>query len=111
MIKGLVIGAEYFTYANGLNRTSEGREYKVSGLSVFGRYAIAPDKLNAFARYDRYEPNSRAANDRTTLVIAGLDWTPVHSSFKLQPNVWYYTYEDPAKKDDLVFNLTFFLSF
>ncbi len=111
MIKGLVIGGEYFTYANGLNRTSEGREYKVSGLSVFGRYAIAPDKLNAFARYDRYEPNSRAASDRTTLVIAGLDWTPVHSSFKLQPNVWYYTYEDPAKKDDLVFNLTFFLSF
>ena len=111
MIKGLVIGAEYFTYTNGLNRTSEGLEYKVSGLSVFGRYALVPDKLNAFARYDRYEPNSRASNDRTSLAIAGLDWTPVHSSFKLQPNVWYYTYEDPAKKDDLVFNLTFFLSF
>lgn len=111
MIKGLVIGAEYFTYANGLNRMAEGREYEVSGLSVFGRYALVPDKLNAFARYDRYEPNSLASNDRTSLVIAGLDWAPVHSSFKLQPNVWYYTYEDPAKKDDLVFNLTFFLSF
>lgn len=111
MIRGLVVGAEYFTYANGLNKTAEGREYKVSGLSVFGRYALVPDKLNAFARYDRYEPNSRASRDRTSLAIAGLDWAPGHSSFKLQPNVWYYTYEDPAKKDDLVFNLTFFLSF
>lgn len=111
MIKGLVLGAEYFTYANGLNRTPDGLEYKVSGLSVFGRYALIPDKLNAFARYDRYEPNSRASNDRTSLAVAGLDWSPVHTSFKLQPNVWYYTYEDPAKKNDAVFNLTFFLSF
>lgn len=111
MVKGLVLGAEYFIYVNGLNRTADGLAYKVSGLSVFGRYALVPDKLNAFARYDSYEPNSRASNDRTSLAIAGLDWAPVHSSFKLQPNVWYYTYEDPAKKDDLVFNLTFFLSF
>jgi hypothetical protein len=111
MVKGLVLGAEYFTYANGLNKTPAGLEYKVSGLSLFGRYAIIPDRLNAFARYDRYEPNSRATNDRASLVVAGLDWTPVHSSFKLQPNVWYYAYEDGAKKDDAVFNLTFFLSF
>jgi hypothetical protein len=111
MVKGLVVGAEYFAYASGLNKTASGLEYKVSGLSVFGRYSVVPDKLNAFARYDRYEPNSRASNDRTSLAIAGLDWAPVPASFRLQPNVWYYTYEDSAKKDDVVFNLTFFLSF
>ena len=44
------------------------------------------------------------------LIIAGLDWTPRHASWKIQPNVWIYDYND-ARKGDVVFNLTFFLSF
>ena len=111
MIRGLVIGAEYFSYVSGVNRTAAGLEYRVTGLSMFGRCALVPDRLNAFARYDRYEPNSRASGDRTSVVIAGLDWAPAPSNFRLQPNVWFYTYEDGAKKNDAVFNLTFFLSF
>ncbi len=111
MIKGVVLGAEYLTYRNDLNKLGNGTKYDANGWSVFGRAVIMLDKLNAFARYDRYDPNSETNKDETSLVIAGLDWTPTHASFKLQPNVWYYTYADSAKKDDLIFNLTFFLSF
>ena len=52
-----------------------------------------------------------------SLIIAGLDWAPFHASWKLQPNVWFYNYTDePVQrgrdgKTDVVFNLTFFLSF
>jgi hypothetical protein len=45
------------------------------------------------------------------LTIVGLDWAPVHSSWKIQPNVWFYNYKDAAKKSDIVANLTFALSF
>jgi hypothetical protein len=44
-------------------------------------------------------------------VIVGFDWAPIHSSWKIQPNVWFYNYKDSAKKSDVVANLTFFLSF
>ncbi len=111
MIQNLVLGAEYFVYQNELYKTTAGQRYDVSGMSVFGRYTITPDKLALFARYDSYEPNSKVADDGTSLVIAGLDWAPSHKSWKLQPNVWYYTYKGGLKKDDLVFNMTFFLSF
>jgi hypothetical protein len=46
-----------------------------------------------------------------SLIIAGLDWAPIHSSWKIQPNVWIYNYKDSAKKSDVIVNLTFFLSF
>ena len=53
-----------------------------------------------------------------TLVIVGFDWAPVTKNWKLQPNIWFTSYKDGirynanAKKDsDIVFNLTFFLSF
>ncbi|OGD19105.1 MAG: hypothetical protein A2W03_05690 [Candidatus Aminicenantes bacterium RBG_16_63_16] len=60
---------------------------------------------------DRYEPNSRVAEDEMTLVIAGVDWSPFHKSLRLQPNVWFVSYANPEKKNDIVFNFTFFLSF
>jgi hypothetical protein len=110
-VKNLVLGAEFFVYRNDLLQTAAKERYDVSGWSVFGRYAISPDKLSVFARFDAYEPNSKAADDGTSLVIAGVDWTPIHKSWKLQPNVWYYTHQSDLKKDDLIFNLTFFLSF
>jgi hypothetical protein len=111
MIKGVTLGGEYFSYKNDTYKLDNGSRYDVKGFSVFGRTVLVRDRLNAFARFDNYEPNSRTGNDKTSLVIAGLDWAPVHSSFKLQPNVWFYSYEDSAKKDDVIFNMTFFLSF
>jgi hypothetical protein len=111
MIQGLTLGAEWFTYDNSNYKNTDTTRYKVNGYSVFGKMIAVRDKLNMFARFDRYNPNSTVDKDETNLIIAGVDWAPVHSSFKLQPNIWYYTYSDSTKKSDAVFNLTFFLSF
>jgi hypothetical protein len=111
MIPQLTITGEWFNYDNDKFMTANKDKFKVGGFSIFGVYKINPDKLHVFARFDRYEPNSKIDKDEINLVIAGVDWTPVHSSWKLQPNIWYYTYADSNKKSDVVFNLTFFLSF
>jgi hypothetical protein len=118
MVKNLVIGAEWFQYKNDLYQMA-GVKYNVSGWSVFGRGIITPDKLSLFARYDSYLPNSLdRANQDLSLIIAGFDWAPYHTSWKLQPNIWFYHYKNPSfystaatSKSDVAFNLTFFLSF
>jgi len=112
MIRQLTIGSEYFVYANDLKKDAvTGRKYDVSGFSLYGQYQIQRDVLALFARYDFYEPNNRRADDRVNLVIAGVDWAPLGPSMRLQPNIWFYSYEDKNKKDDLIFQFTFFLSF
>jgi len=116
-IKNLVIGGEWFTYKADLNQTG-GKKYDAGGWSAFGRYAIKPDKLSLFARYDNYEPNSLDRDLDMSLVIAGLEWAPYHASWKLQPNIWFSSYTNgvrynanATKNSDVIFNLTFFLSF
>ncbi len=93
-------------------------KYDVGGWSAFGRYTVKPDKLALFARYDDYMPNELDRDLDMTLVIAGFDWAPFHPSWKIQPNIWFYNYADgtrylasATKNSDVVFNLTFFLSF
>jgi hypothetical protein len=130
MVKGLVLAGEWFTYKNDLNwymkpDATAAEKYDISGWSVFGRYALVPDKLNAFARYDSYAPNNhyvstaglKNAKDMT-LAVLGLDWAPLHTSLKLQPNVWIYSYKDgkqyksaATSNTDVQFNMTFFMSF
>ena len=70
------------------------------------------------ARYDDYTPSTLDRGLDMSLVIAGFDWAPYNKSWKIQPNVWFYNYTDgprynasAAKNTDLMFNLTFFLSF
>lgn len=111
MVRNLTVGAEYFVYRNDKYLTAAKERYDVSGLSVFGRYQFLPDVLVLFARFDRYEPNSQSAEDEVNLIIAGFEWVPVHKSMRVQPNVWVRTYANPEKENDIVFNLTFFLSF
>ncbi len=111
MVKNLTVGSEYFIYDNDLKVTPKGQKYDVSGFSVFGNYVITRDVLAIFGRYDFYEPNNQVSNDRVNLVIAGLDWAPWGTSVRLQPNIWFYSYEDSSKKNDTIFQLTFFLSF
>lgn len=110
MVRNLTVGAEWFTYRNEKNVVST-NVYSVGGFSVFGRYAIEADKLGVFARYDSYDPNSLVDNDGIGLIIAGVDWVPFNKSWKLQPNVWFYDYKDPAKKNDVMFNMTFCMAF
>jgi hypothetical protein len=123
MVKGLVLGGEWFVYKNDLNQalnpaTDAQEKYNVSGLSIFGRYNLIQDKLNAFARWDNYIPNSLNRAKDMNLTIVGLDWAPLHSSLKFQPNIWFYHYKDGTQykatatsNSDVQFNLTFFLSF
>jgi len=111
MVRNLTIGAEYFVYQNDKYLTANKERYDVSGLSIFGRYIFNPDVFSLFARFDRYEPNNKVSSDEMSMVIAGLDWAPFHKSMKLQPNIWFTSYGDSAKKNDVVFNLTFFMSF
>lgn len=114
MIKGLTVGAVWFVYDNDKNyylRPTGKVEFNRSGYTVFANYRAVPDKLSLFARLDGYEPDTDIKDDEITLVIAGLDWTPSHAAFKLQPNIWYYSYNDSRKKADVVFALTFFMEF
>lgn len=125
MVKNLLLGAEWFKYTNPQKlyrpTTSDPyAEYNSSGWSVFGRYALLPNKLHAFARYDSYAPNSLLTAKDMSLAIVGLDWAPLHSSLKLQPNVWFASYKDGSqyrsglpvgKATDTIFYMTFFMSF
>jgi hypothetical protein len=110
MVEGLVIGGEWFVYDNETNEIDDLR-FNRSGFSLFGIYVPIPDKLNVFVRFDRYEPNTEVKEDEMNLIIVGLDYIPVNSSFKIQPNFWFYSYPDPEKKNDVVFNLTFYFRF
>jgi len=111
MISNLNLSFEWFSYDNDNFLNADKTQYKASGWSIFGTYKIRPEKLTIFARYDRYEPNDSAPDNEIGLIIAGFDWTPMHASWKLQPNIWIYDYAGSARKGDVVFNLTFFLSF
>jgi hypothetical protein len=118
MVKGLVLGGEWFTYKNDLYQTSSFAKFSVSGWSAFGRFILVQDKLNAFARYDSYIPNSKNRAKDMNLTILGLDWAPLHTSLKLQPNVSFTQYKDgkqykasATSNSDVTFNMTFFMSF
>lgn len=116
MVRNLVVGVEWFTFEHDLYR-SKGEKFDASGLSVFGRYAVVPGKLDLYCRWDGYRPNSLDRDLDTSLVIAGVDWAPLDRSWRLQPNVWVRGYKNGARyaagagDRDLIFNLTFFLSF
>ncbi len=117
MVKNLVLVGEWFTYRNDLYQTAD-EMYDVGGWSAFGRYTVKPNKFALFARYDSYMPNSLNRDRDMSLAIVGLDWAPYHASMKLQPNVWFVNYKNgilynanATSNSDVVFNLTFFLSF
>lgn len=111
LIPNLTLAGEYVQYDNETFKNSDSSRYKSSGFSVFGVYKIIVDKLNAFARFDSYQPNSTNSAKSLSLVIVGLDWAPVNAAWKIQPNVWIQSYKDSAKKTDVTGQITFFLSF
>ncbi|MFI5163849.1 MAG: hypothetical protein ACHQHP_01235 [Bacteroidia bacterium] len=108
-------------YANGKvaagakNDTTSGTQM---GWSVFASGRIIKNKLNIFARYDMYNPDTKyntsnvyskayfavqnsgsagALNPTTTFynqsfINAGLDWTPT-ARFHIMPNIWVNNYK------------------
>jgi hypothetical protein len=119
MVPGLNISGEWFTYDSdakfnkitNADGTTTNNHFNIGGFSVFGTYKIIPDKLQVFARYDGYQPDSTDRTKDMSLIIAGADWTPIHSNWKIQPNIWFYNYKNSAKKSDIIVNLTFSLTF
>lgn len=82
-LRRMALGAEL---VDRVNHVTTGRNREPFGISVFAR-AKASDQLAAFARYDRWQPDTRAA-DRvdSDLYIAGLDWEPF-KDVHFMPNV------------------------
>jgi hypothetical protein len=77
------VGAEL---VDRVNHVQAGRNKEPFGLSFFAR-GKASDKVAAFARYDRWQPNTRAANRiDSDLYVAGLDWEP-YKDVHFMPNV------------------------
>ena len=87
------------------------------GWSVFASAGIVKNKLNVFARYDMYNPDTKWNNNNSYLkassaitsdatksastfytqsfMTAGLDWTP-NPRIHFMPNVWYNGYKTMA---------------
>jgi hypothetical protein len=143
------IGVEYFmqTQKNGevhvvtatptSNDTSAATQ---SGLSVFAHATIIQNKLNFFARFDMYNPDTKyqfvttgspakVSETYTSLLVptntykenfltAGLDWTPTaDKKVHIEPNVWYDAISnafgsDNLKADDyFLYRVTFYYIF
>jgi len=112
MVPNLTLAGEYVTYNSDSNKnTADLKHFNVSGYSIWGVYKIMVDRLNAFARFDHYMPNSTNSAKNQDLIILGLDWAPVSTTWKLQPNIVITNYADSAKKTDITAQLTFFLAF
>ncbi|MFI5163892.1 MAG: hypothetical protein ACHQHP_01450 [Bacteroidia bacterium] len=103
-------------YSNGIkaagavNDTTSGVQM---GWSVFASGRIIKNKLNIFARYDMYNPDTKyntsnvyskayagitgsnltaATFYNQSFINAGLDWTP-NSRFHIMPNIWVNSYK------------------
>jgi hypothetical protein len=68
------------------------------GLSIFGTYHFSK-KINAFARYDIFEPNTHKEKgaDRRDLLIAGCAYKPA-DNFIISPNIYVELLENPTNQ-------------
>ena len=98
------------------------------GISVFVRGQIIPDKLNYFARFDNYNPDTKfdnafrykksPTNYTENFITAGIDFMPV-KNVHFEPNIWIDSYKSLqnsvtglAKSDyDMTARLTFYYVF
>lgn len=84
------------------------------GNILKGNAKTGSNMLNAFARFDMYDPNTKidTLGYKENFFTAGLDFMP-YKDVHFMPNVWFNSYSDksPAnvKKDaDVVVRMTFF---
>ena len=78
-----------------------------TGISIFARASLIDKQLMVFARYDMYDPDSKATGSNITnsaaaswkenFIVAGLDWQPDASvNAHIMPNIWMNTYKDKS---------------
>ena len=125
------IGVELL-FINQNNIKSDGEDAKPFGYSIFARGQVVKDKLNAFARYDSFNPDndyrdvdvitSYSASNMfrhydESFFVAGLDYTP-HKNVHIMPNIWVNSYSPkadaeilPERDADVVPRVTFYFIF
>jgi hypothetical protein len=125
------IGVELFSQQF-QNHKSDGTNTSPLGFSVFARGSIIRDKLNAYARFDSYNPDTDfrpqdilpAYNASTMFTqydenffVAGLDYA-AHKNVHIMPNIWVNSYSAkeeadilPERKSDLVARVTVYFIF
>ena len=102
---------------------SAGKDY--AGYSVFGSLITPIPKLNAYARYDSYDPNNNETvytilssaklggsglDDVHVLFIAGLDYIPT-ANLNIMPNLLVKSYAKSESKKDITGRLTLYAKF
>jgi hypothetical protein len=105
---------------------------KPFGFSVFATAQIIENSLNAFARFDSFDPDNNYVNSgvkystagygstlsKETFITAGLDWTP-YKNVHIMPNIWYDGYSNKNSNltdkklsdNDIVPRITFFYKY
>lgn len=69
-----------------------GADYDARGWSVMGSYFLVPNRWQALARYETYDPSDIANNDRTDMVVLGVNYFIKGDDLKLSLN---YLIGDP----------------
>ncbi len=133
--KAIVIGAEYVASTQkkatqNLTDAANPRDVNVTplGMSFFLHGPIIADKLNYFARYDTYNPDTKydpnityaksPATYKDAFYVLGIDYTPV-KNVHIEPNLWNNSYHSmkgdatgKAKSDyDMAPRITFYYIF
>ena len=121
------IGAEAFTqlqknYIAAKRNSSlsdENLDDDATGFSLFAKATIKKDKINLFARYDNYNPDSRFNNEfiysgnyssyREIFSTAGIDITP-YKNIHIMPNLWYNHYHDKKNNASAVQKINYDLA-
>lgn len=124
----ITVGAEYAMQTMaGQSRYVAYSDAVQTGLSVFARGAILLKQLNWFARFDMYDPDTKAeqakiarksaGSVKENFITAGLDWMPdASANVHIMPNVWMNTFSDKSSaaigyEAVTVGRLTFFYKF
>jgi hypothetical protein len=104
----VTIGIEYAAQTQrGQSNIVAGDDASVSALSMFVRGTLISKQLYAFARYDMYDPNTKASGSNVTnnnaiswkenFITAGLDWQPeAVANVHVIPNIWINTFKDKS---------------
>jgi hypothetical protein len=124
----ITIGAEYALQTmSGQSRYVAYGDAAQSGLSVFARGYILPKQLNWFARFDMFDPDTKAVQTnivtrtassvRESFITAGIDWIPdAAANVHIMPNFWMNRFSDKSAaargyEAVTVGRLTFFFKF
>lgn len=118
MLKGFA-GYQTEQFTVGLEAIKQIQEYTDTtnvtplGISIFASAPLMKDKLNAYARFDTYNPDTKnsASGYKENFITAGLDFL-AHKNVHIMPNIWMNSFSKKGsssnRKADTVARITFF---